>query len=265
MRIAFRKTLSSHEEPLVRAPGGVPIACRSKPGEGTSVRLALPETVPRMNVYADAILKFAGLATLLALIPGSDTILVLRTSLRFGSRAGMITASGAASGPLLWGTAAGGGVTAFAREGSVPFNVLTGFGAAYLAYLAVVSFRGAIALMQGTEGGEFAGDAADMGRRPSNAALYGRGLLNNLLNPKIGVFFLAIMPGLIPEGTNALALGFLMGLTQSIIGIAFLWTLAIAQEMARPWLQGRYFPLVVEITAGIAFTGFAILTAASLL
>jgi threonine/homoserine/homoserine lactone efflux protein len=56
-----------------------------------------------------------------------------------------------------------------------------------------------------------------------------------------------------------------MGLTQSIIGIAFLWTLAIAQEMARPWLQGRYFPLVVEITAGIAFTGFAILTAASLL
>ena len=144
------------------------------------------------------LLAFALTATLLILAPGPDSMLVMRNTLRGGQRAGWITTCGTMSGLAVWAVAAALGLSALLRVSHVGYDILRLAGAAYLIWLGVTSLRP----RRGPTGAGATGDAGGPAGLPHGRAgawrVYLNGLLSNLFNPKIGVFFVAFLPGFIP-------------------------------------------------------------------
>lgn len=145
------------------------------------------------------VLAFTGAAALIVLLPGPDTLVVVRSILRGGRQQGILTALGNLTGLTVWVTAAVVGIAALLRASEVGYDVLRIVGAAYLVFLGVQAYR--------TRGTTQA--------MPEGQALLGTGfragILTNLLNPKVGVFFVTFLPGFVPSGASVPAVTALYG------------------------------------------------------
>lgn len=199
----------------------------------------------------EAIIGFALVAALLTILPGPDSALVLRTALTQGRRLAIATGLGINSGALAWGAAAGVGAAALIAASELAFTALKIAGAIYLAYLGVrmivASFR----------------------REPISAhpdidppkgswwAAYGRGALTNLLNPKVGAFYVALIPQFLPEGANPLAMGLLLALVHAIESAIWFAILILAAETARGWLSSPRVSRWIDRVTGGFLLGFA--------
>lgn len=159
------------------------------------------------------LLAFIGIATVVVVVPGPDMALVARNVIRHGRAAGYATSVGICVGTLGWALAAGFGVATLLAASAAAFTALKLAGAAYLIYLGITSFRGHDAFA--TDG------AADRPGLPRHRAFF-QGLLSALLNPKLGVFFLTLLPQFIAP-TDPVALRALqLALVFDAIGIAWL-------------------------------------------
>lgn len=130
----------------------------------------------------DHLLSFLLISVVLTMAPGPDVIFLISQGLAGGPRAGLSVALGLSSGLLVHTTLAALGVSVIFQTSPAAFNALKFAGAAYLLWLA----RGAF-----LEKPAAAGKAAPAGNGP---ALYRRGIIMNLLNPKVALFFLALLP-----------------------------------------------------------------------
>lgn len=216
-----------------------------------------------MNDFLGAALVFAALAAVLVITPGADTILVMRTAMRSGRRAGIVTSTGVVTGPVLWGVAAGTGLAFILRDNVWLYRAIILGGAGYLCYLAVESFRSAFAI-RATGVPVPAGAGADPAAGGGFYRLYSRGLLTNLLNPKIGIFYLSVIPGLLPPGSSSALFGFTMGCIQACLGLVFLSAVSSAEEMFRRFFSQPRSARILEICAGtalLAFAGYAVASA----
>lgn len=131
----------------------------------------------------ETILQFFAAALFLALAPGPDNIFVLTQSALYGSRAGIVTTLGLASGLLVHSTAVALGVAVIFQNSALAFMALKLVGAGYLLYLAWLSWRSG-STQTGTQAQNFIG----------YFALYRRGIIMNVTNPKVTLFFLAFLP-----------------------------------------------------------------------
>jgi threonine/homoserine/homoserine lactone efflux protein len=134
-------------------------------------------------------LAFTGAAALIVLLPGPDTLVVVRSILRGGRRQGVLTALGNLVGLTVWVTSAVLGITALLHASEVGYNVLRAAGACYLIYLGIQAWRSRGAIESEGDG---AGGVLGTGFRA--------GILTNLFNPKVGVFFVTFLPGFVPDG-----------------------------------------------------------------
>ncbi|PWJ53481.1 Threonine/homoserine/homoserine lactone efflux protein [Quadrisphaera granulorum] len=169
-----------------------------------------------------AVLGFALVAGLLTLVPGLDTALILRTSLTSRRRSALATAAGIQVGCLAWGAAAALGATAVLAASQTAYRVLTLAGAAYLVWMGV---RLLVAGFRKID----QDDDAHAGPRPPSGVSARRafttGLVTNLLNPKVGVFYLATIPQFSAAGVPPLAMGLLLAGVHCAIGSV--WSLAL--------------------------------------
>lgn len=131
----------------------------------------------------DVSLAFFAAALVLGIAPGPDNIFVLTQSALFGVRAGFATTLGLLSGICAHTIAVAAGVAALIKASVIAFSILKFMGALYLAYLAWLSFR-AGAMKTRDEKKHF----------PGYFTLYKRGILMNVSNPKVLLFFLAFLP-----------------------------------------------------------------------
>ncbi|MBQ6704822.1 MAG: LysE family translocator [Opitutales bacterium] len=141
-----------------------------------------------------SLLSFLFAAILLTLSPGPDIIFVATKSLAQGARAGISVAAGLCSGVFFHTALAAFGVSLIFRQSPVAFNALKIAGTIYLLWLAFQAFRhrnDGIGKDEG-EGGQF-----------RFAALYRTGVLMNVLNPKVALFFLALLPQFVPADASA--------------------------------------------------------------
>lgn len=139
----------------------------------------------------ETLLTFFGLSVLLALTPGPDNLFVLLQSAQRGWRAGMAVVVGLCAGLVVHTAAVALGLAAVFAASALAFTVLKVCGAAYLAYLAWQALRAPAAGAQPTASAP-AGMALQSG--PGLARMAGRGMVMNLTNPKVLVFFLAFLP-----------------------------------------------------------------------
>lgn len=139
------------------------------------------------------LLLFAGVVALGQFSPGPDFVLVTRTALAGGARAGSWTAAGIASGLMVHATVAVAGTAAMFRAGGRLAESMRWLAAAYLAWLGVDLLRSAL------RRGVGASDVSQ-GRAPSSMVCWRRGLLCNLLNPKVALFLAAAVAPFLGEG-----------------------------------------------------------------
>ncbi|WP_060485845.1 LysE family translocator [Pseudomonas sp. NBRC 111123] len=162
----------------------------------------------------DNLIAFTLAATLLTLTPGLDTALILRTATVEGRQQGMRAALGINAGCLLWGAAVAFGLGALIAVSAFAYNILKYCGAAYLAWLGVnmlVRPRQSLA------------PAGEDGQRAANWFL--KGLMGNLLNPKVGIFYVSFLPQFIPQGQPLVAWTF--GLVSIHVVLGLLWALLL--------------------------------------
>jgi threonine/homoserine/homoserine lactone efflux protein len=133
------------------------------------------------------LVAFLGLALLVIVTPGPDTALTVRNTLVGGRRAGVFSAFGAVSGLLVWVVAASAGIAGLIVASEPAFVAVKIVGAAYLVFL------GASALVHAWRSGGSGPEALPARGLPPRAA-YRQGLVSDLSNPKIAVFFTSLLP-----------------------------------------------------------------------
>jgi threonine/homoserine/homoserine lactone efflux protein len=196
-----------------------------------------------------AVAEFALAAALIVVLPGPDTMVTVRSIVRGGRPAGTATAAGIMVGLTIWVGVAALGLAAVLRASEVAYDILRIAGAAYLMWLGIQSLRA-------MRRNEPVVPAA--GRRGLVGTGFVAGLVTNLLNPKVGVFFVTFLPGFVPHGDPVGPTSLLLGgvfLFLSLIYYVVLVTLAtsVTAWMARPRVRRR-----MEFVTGSVLIGFGI-------
>jgi threonine/homoserine/homoserine lactone efflux protein len=189
---------------------------------------------------------FLGVSLVVIVTPGQDTALTIRNTLSGGRRDGTRTAFGVASGQVTWALAASAGVSALLLASKPVFTALRIAGAAYLVFL------GAQALLAAVRGRA----AAHTGSR--GPAAYRQGLLSNLGNPKMVVFFTSLLPQFAASFAGMLSLG----LVFASITLAWLTLYAFAVARAKAVLLRTRVRRAFDALAGIVLISFGVRLAA---
>lgn len=203
-----------------------------------------------------ALAGFSLAATLLILAPGPDNMLVLRNSLRSGSRVGLCTAAGTVTGLLGWALAATLGLASLVAASRVGYDLLRFAGAAYLIWLGATSLwaRHGVCAPSGAASTRATTRAAAVG--PGRAYL--NGVISNMCNPKIGAFFVAFLPGFIPAGHSVRELSLLYGIWFALE--TGLWLVVLVWMVGRgvTWLSRAKIQRRMERLTGLVLIGFGI-------
>jgi threonine/homoserine/homoserine lactone efflux protein len=167
---------------------------------------------------------FLALSVVVIVTPGPDTALTIRNTLLGGRRAGLATAVGVCSGQAVWTAATSAGVAALIVASDPAFTAVKLLGAAYLVFLGVQ------ALWHAARGSAPARPEAAGERLPGRAAVR-QGLLSDLGNPKMAVFFTSLLPQFAPRGGGAFAVMLALGLLFCLL--TFAWLALYAAVVAR--------------------------------
>ncbi|MFI0152031.1 LysE family translocator [Streptomyces lydicus] len=197
-----------------------------------------------------AVAGFALFALLVTMAPGPDTLLVLRNCVRGGRRTGAATAVGAAVGSLAWAVAAAFGLAAALQRWDAAFTAVRLVGAAYLVVLGGQALwahrRSAPAAASGRgTGADDAGHTAPVHGEAeplSPVRAFRQGLLSCLLNPKVGIFFVAVVPQFLPKGHSVLGATLLLGAVDALIAAGWLLLVVgcagrVLRRLRRPRVQ----------------------------
>jgi len=196
---------------------------------------------------------FAVFAAVVAVTPGLDTMLVLRTAAVSGRRPGLAAVAGVALGCLVWAGASALGVTAVLTASQLAYDVLRVAGAVYLCWL------GARTLWRARKpsGPVPDADISTVDQRRGVAA-FRTGLTTNLLNPKVGVFYLSVMPQFLPSGLAPLPGSLALGAIHVAEGVIWLSLLVVAVGRARGWLTRPPIKRRLEQISGAVFIAFGL-------
>ena len=204
---------------------------------------------------------FVALTVALSLTPGPDDVLVLSCSLRGGPRRGAAAALGVAAGTLVWGVAAATGLAAIVEHSPFVYDGMRWAGAGYLVMLGALPLVAqALARRYGTDGGGGRHAAPGRVRGPSGA--FAAGMVSDLLNPKIGVFYLMVVPQFVASGAPVLLYSLMLCAIDVTVATVWLLGLTWVAHTAitwfrRPavwtWSQRLFSTALIGIGAAAAF------------
>ncbi|HXV32956.1 MAG TPA: LysE family translocator [Gaiellaceae bacterium] len=172
------------------------------------------------------LLAFLGVSALVIVTPGQDTALTIKNTLAGGRRSGVATAFGVSTGQAVWTLAASAGVAALLVASEPAFLALKLAGAAYLVFL------GAQALLAALSGAAAHALPSGSTRRLAPATGYRQGVVSNLGNPKMAVFFTSLLPQFAPTGSGSFAVMLSLGLVFCTMTFAWLAAYAAAVDRA---------------------------------
>jgi threonine/homoserine/homoserine lactone efflux protein len=197
---------------------------------------------------------FLGVAVLVIVTPGPDTALTIRNTLMGGRPAGFATALGVSLGQATWALAASVGLAALVSASQPAFLALRLVGAAYLVWLGIQ----ALLVAFGRHGGELGGVDVRGSRSLAPRAAFRQGILSNLGNPKMAVFFTSLLPQFVAPGGSAFAGFLLLGLLLSVMTLVWLSAYAIAVARAGDVLRRPRVRRTVEGITGAALVALGL-------
>ena len=188
---------------------------------------------------------FLGVSAVVIVTPGQDTALTIRNTLLGGRSGGIATAAGVVSGQLMWALAASAGLSAVLLASAPLFMAIRIAGAAYLVLL------GAQALVAAIRGAHRVdADAAPRRRR----APYRQGVLSNLGNPKMAVFFTSLLP----QFGSSFAAMLALGLVFATLTLVWLSAYAAAVSTATNFLQRSWVRRALDAVTGLVLVALGL-------
>jgi len=195
-------------------------------------------------------LTFLAVSFVVIATPGPDTAITVRNTLLGGRRGGVLTALGIATGQAIWALTASAGIVALLVASSPLFVAIKYAGAAYLVYLGIQALREAVRSPRPLS----AGNALQRPRAPG--AAFAQGLVRNLGNPKMAVFFASLLPQFVPEG--GASFGALLLLGAVFVAMTLTWLVIYAalvsmasDFLARSWVRRTFEALTGTILIGL--------------
>jgi len=188
-------------------------------------------------------LLFLGVSWALILAPGPDMLYVISRGIAHGRRAGVLSAIGVVSGILVHTTAAAFGLTLILQTSAFAFLLVKYVGAAYLIYLGIKAWHDKSTL-----------SIATTAPVVNSHALFWQGVLSNVLNPKVAIFFLAFLPQFIEKESSHVAWQMVfLGLTFACFGLCFLLIVGYSSGTIGRWLTQRpqYAQSLQRLSGGI--------------
>lgn len=197
----------------------------------------------------ESIIAFVIASALLSIAPGPDNIFVLTQSALYGKKSGVLVTLGLCTGLIVHTTAVALGVAAIFQTSVVAFTVLKVVGALYLGYLAWQAFRASASNLEGS-GTSFR----------SSSALYRRGIIMNITNPKVSIFFLSFLPQFAsPEHGPIAPQIFLLGGVFICVALVIFCAIALLAGALRSWLHhSPKAQVYLNRIAGTVFAGLAL-------
>jgi len=197
----------------------------------------------------EPLLAFFSVSILLALTPGPDNLFVLTQSALAGKYAGLAVTFGLCTGLIVHTTAVALGVAAIVQSSALAFSALKLLGAAYLLYLAWLSFRASADKT-----------AAAKSQPLPYPRLYRRGIIMNVTNPKVSIFFLAFLPQFADPARGSLLVQILLlGAVFAIATILVFGSIALFAGSLGSWIgQSGKAQLILNRIAGTVFAALAL-------
>ena len=193
---------------------------------------------------------FLALSAVVICTPGQDTAVTIRSTLAGRRRAGLAAALGITVGNATWTVAASAGVTALLHASEPLFEAIKLAGAAYLVLLGVQS------LLAARRGRRREREDDDRVPLPPRTA-FRQGLLSNLGNPKIAVFFASLLPQFVPAGSASFAAFLTLGFLFCTLGLAWLRLYVVAVDRLRELVAGRV-QRVLDAVTGTVFVALGL-------
>jgi threonine/homoserine/homoserine lactone efflux protein len=204
-----------------------------------------------------ALVTFVAAAGLLTITPGLDTALVLRTAAVSGGKRAMSAGAGICLGCLTWGFAVSFGLGAVLSASQVGYDSLRIAGACYLVFLGVKMLNQGPLPVPTTTAPDSA-SAAKVASNDSAGRWLLRGLLTNLLNPKVGVFYVSFLPLFIPVGVNVAHFSLLLATIHATEGLVWFAVLVVATRSVSAWLRQPRVARTINQASGVVFIGFGV-------
>jgi threonine/homoserine/homoserine lactone efflux protein len=189
---------------------------------------------------------FLAVAAAVVLIPGPDFAVVVGNTVAGGRRRGVWCAVGISLSNAIQGTAAVVGLGALVVNAQPVFLAIKWAGALYLTYLGILFLRSMIR-------GQYPALPADIGRGVARG--WQQGFLSNITNPKVLVFYLAVLPQFLAPEMSPLALA-AFALSHALLSLLYLVALATLLHLARTLLARRPVRRALDAVTGIALVGF---------
>jgi threonine/homoserine/homoserine lactone efflux protein len=196
---------------------------------------------------------FVGISLLVIVVPGPDTVMVTKNAVFHGRSAALGTSLGVNTGLLIWTVAAAFGLAAIVRESALASTVLKLIGALYLIWLGLQALRAAA-----RQSADEPRNAVDLQGRGGVLLGFRQGLLSDLANPKIGVFFTALLPQFVSSGEPVLVPFLLLGGLFVLIGPVWLCAYALIAARIADVLVCPRVKATLDRLTGVVLVGLGI-------
>lgn len=182
--------------------------------------------------------------------PGIDTALITKRTIADGRTDGYKMGLGITAGSLVHTFAAAFGLSAILMQSAAAFEIIKYAGAVYLIYLGLSSF---ISMKKKKDAGIETEVESDMKK-----SAFKQGLLSNVLNPKVAMFFLTFLPQFVKTGENASQQLIIMGIIYTLLSISWFFIYVYFINYMREWLMSPKVQRVMDKATGLVLIGFGL-------
>lgn len=208
----------------------------------------------------DNLLAYILMALMMSMLPGTDTVLIMKNTLSHGSKAGRYTILGMATGLTFWTIIAVFGLSVVIAQSLFLFNAIKYMGAAYLLYLGIRAFftKRTLSLEAVQVESQLSDDKS---AHHHNKEPYFQGAISNILNPKTILVYITFMPQFIDLNGNTNQQLIVLSLILTIIAVGWFMILVYLIDHLKKWLNKPKFLTIFQKSTGVMLIGFGVKTA----
>jgi len=206
----------------------------------------------------DSLLTYISIAAMMVVIPGADTMLLVKNTLSYGPKAGRYTVLGMATGLSFWTLIAILGLSVVIAKSVILFSIIKYLGAAYLIYLGIKSFfaKSVFSLKEI----QAQANAPTNSSSRHNTESFMQALLSNVLNPKTVLVYITVMPQFIDLNGNVNQQLIVLASILTLLAALWFLTLVYVIDYAKKWLNNSKFQKVFQKSTGLILVGFGVKT-----
>ena len=202
-----------------------------------------------------ALLSFTLASVLIVLLPGPDSLVVVRGLVQRGRSGGARTATGVLCGLVVWIVATALGLSALLQASEVGYAVLKVVGACYLVWIGV---RSLLSVRRTSAEVAAEGDGPMAPARMLGGSGFASGFLTDLLNPKVGVFFVSFLPGFVPDGYSVGWTTLALGTWYAVLTAVYYVGLIALSSTVSAWMAAPRIRRRLDTLTGLVLVGFGL-------